>query len=118
MKHKESEEQQALFQWAKLAESKYSELKLLHHIPNGGKRSLLTAIRLKAEGVKAGVPDICLPVPRNKWHGLYIELKADKNKPTALQNWWIEELSKQGHIAEVCVGWESAKDLIIKYLEG
>ena len=54
----ESQEQKALFQWAGLAEQKYPELKLLHHIPNGGIRDIRTAANLKKEGVKRGVPDI------------------------------------------------------------
>lgn len=56
------------------------ELALLHHIPNGGARSKATAGRLKAEGVKAGIPDICLPVPKNGYGALYIELKVPENK--------------------------------------
>ena len=34
-------------------------------------------------GVKAGVPDLCLPVPMNGYAGLYIEMKYGSNKPTA-----------------------------------
>ena len=43
---------------------------------------------MKRQGVKAGVPDICLPVARNGYHGLYIELKAGKNKATKNQEKW------------------------------
>ena len=71
----ESVEQQCLFRWAALQSGKYPELAMMYHIPNGGSRGKVEAIRFKAEGVKAGVPDICLPVPRGTWHGLYIELK-------------------------------------------
>jgi len=88
----------------------------LHHIPNGGKRDKITAYRLKREGVKSGVPDICLPVSRGKYNGLYIELKAGKNKPTENQEFWIAELKKQGYLVEVCYDWAKAKDLILKYL--
>ena len=34
------------------------------HIPNGGSRHKAEAARLKAQGVKAGVPDLCIPVAR------------------------------------------------------
>lgn len=74
----ESVEQQCLFRWAEFASGKYPELRLMYHIPNGGARSKATAGRLKAEGVKAGVPDICLPVSRDGYHGLYIELKRER----------------------------------------
>lgn len=53
----------------------WPELALLHHIPNGGTRDAVEAKHLKQQGVKSGVPDLCLPVPRGQYHGLYIEIK-------------------------------------------
>lgn len=116
--HKESQEQQALFRWAKLQKGTMPELELLYHVPNGGKRNLYEAVRLKAEGVRAGIPDLFLPVPRGGHHGMYIELKAGKNKPTDMQLWWIEKLKQQGYQVCVCYGWEEAKDKILSYLGG
>lgn len=113
----ESQEQIALFQWVNLNLHKYPLLELLYHIPNGGKRDIGTAKKLKAEGVKAGVPDLCLPVARGGYNGLYIELKAGKNKPTALQCEWIEGLSKQGYCVAVCWGWEDCIKVIVDYLK-
>lgn len=60
----ESEEQVTLFSWARMKEEKYPELRLLYHIPNGGSRNQIEAKHLKAQGVKSGVPDLCLPVAR------------------------------------------------------
>lgn len=112
----EAQEQRFLFQWANLAQQQYPELKLMHHIPNGGKRDVKTAINLKHEGVKAGVPDICLPVARGKFHGLYIELKVGKNKPTPKQLEWIYALEEEGYAVKVCYGWLEAKKTIEGYL--
>lgn len=112
----ESEEQKCLFSWAALMARAHPELALLYHIPNGGKRSVTTAKRLKAEGVKAGVPDLCLPVARGKYHGLYIELKAGKNKTTDNQNKWLSDLKRNGYRAEVCYGWNNAVEVIKQYL--
>ena len=112
----EAQEQRALFKWAGLAEQKYPELRLLHHIPNGGKREARTAINLKREGVKAGVPDICLPVARGEYHGLYIELKAGKNKTSSKQEEWIKLLIEQGYYVKVCYGWLEAREVIESYL--
>lgn len=116
MKSIESQEQQALIEWSNIQAKTYPELELLHHIPNGGKRNIATAARLKREGVKAGVPDLCLPVPRGGWHGLYIEMKAPKGTVSENQKWWIEALRKQGYYAVVCYGWEAAKDTITCYM--
>ena len=112
----EHAEQAALFRWAEFARSRLPELALLHAIPNGGHRHKATAARLKAEGVKRGVPDVCLPVARNGAHGLYIELKTERGKPTPEQLGWIRALRRQGYAAEVCRGWESARSMIEHYL--
>lgn len=96
---REAMEQEALFSWAKHMQHVYPELALLHHIPNGGYRNTSEAVRLKRQGVKAGVPDICLPVPRGTFHGLYIELKAKGGTPSKKQEWWLAALRKQGYAA-------------------
>lgn len=116
MKSTESQEQQVLFQWAAIAEAQHPELKLLHHIPNGGKRNIVTATRLKKEGVKAGVPDVFLPVARGCFHGLYIEMKALKGKTSDNQEEWLQALEQQGYEVNVCYGWEQAKGVIERYL--
>lgn len=113
----EAQEQRFLFQWAGYAEQQYPELKLLHHIPNGGKRDVRTAANLKKEGVKAGVPDICLPVARGQYHGLYIELKTVKGKVQKNQKEWLNALNSEGYATKVCYGWLEAKEAIEKYLE-
>lgn len=114
----EHQEQVTLMQWAKLHEGRWPELRLLHAIPNGGWRHPAVARGLKAEGVRAGVPDLDLPVPRGPYHGLRIELKAKGGTATPEQRWWLHELAMFGHRAELCFGWESARDVIIEYLVG
>ena len=116
MKHLESMEQIALFQWSKLMQVQYPELSLLHSIPNGGKRNKIEAVRLKKEGALAGVSDIFLPVARSGFHGLYIELKVKGGKLSESQEWWITETTKQGYFSTVCFGWVEASEVIKKYL--
>lgn len=113
---KEAIEQEALFRWAAWMEPRVPELGLLFHVPNGGSRDRREAARLKAQGVKPGVPDLFLPVARNGYHGLWIELKAGNGKPTANQLQWIGDLCEQGYQASVCWGWEAASREIKKYL--
>lgn len=112
----ESEEQITLFQWAEIMKNRLPELELLHHIPNGGQRACTTARRLKAEGVKSGVPDVSLPVPRGCYHGFYVEMKVGKNKPTDKQEHWLAQLQKQGYFVMVAYSWKEAADKIEKYL--
>lgn len=114
----ESTEQQRLFLWARLATGKYPELALMYHIPNEGKRTRATGGRMRAEGLKKGVPDICLPVARGPYHGLYIELKReDGGKLSATQSEWLDGLDRQGYRAICCHGWERAAEEIQRYME-
>jgi len=71
----ENQEQAALFEWARLSEKRHPELKLLHHIPNGGARDGRTGAVLKRTGVKPGVPDICLPVLFDARHMRYLGIE-------------------------------------------
>lgn len=112
----EAREQATVIEWAEWNTHKYPELKLLHHIPNGGRRDAKTGAMLKRMGVKAGVPDLCLPVPKGQYHALYIELKTKTGKTRESQNEWIEELQKYGNMVVVCHGAEEAIAKIESYL--
>ena len=81
----EHTEQVALFNILALYEQKYPELKWIHAIPNGGHRHIRVAMKMKAEGVKAGVWDIFVPVAVNGKCGCYIEMKYGSNKFTSNQ---------------------------------
>lgn len=112
----ESGNQEALFEWAAYNIARFPELEYMYHVPNGGKRDKATAVALKRQGVKAGVPDIVLPVARGRYHGLYIELKVGKNRTTDNQKRWLEFLRQQGYFTAVCYGWQAAAEVIEKYL--
>jgi hypothetical protein len=113
----EAQEQTTLFQWARMMEGRWPELRLIHSIPNGGSRHPVEAVHLKQQGVKAGIPDIFLPCARGQYHGLYIEMKRRKGgRLSDEQRAMIEALRAQGYKAEVCRGWEEARDTICEYL--
>lgn len=115
----EHDEQAALFEWAEWMRERYPALRRLYAIPNGGKRDIVTAARLKAEGVKAGVPDICLPMPSGGYSALYIELKRSKGgRASDEQREWIDALNRLGNLAVVCHGWLHAAEVIQGYLRG
>lgn len=96
--------------------AKLPELALLFHVPNGGARDAIEGRHLKQVGVKQGVPDLCLPVPRGRYAALYIELKTETGRASEPQKWWIYHLNAAGNFAEVCHGWESAVRVIEWYL--
>jgi len=112
----EAQHQMNVIRWSEVVRDVYPELALLHHIPNGGARDPVEAKHLKEQGLKAGVPDLCLPVARGQYHGLYIEMKTEVGKTSPEQDWWIEQLTRQHYFVEVCHGWQSAIRTIEWYL--
>ncbi|GFM89368.1 hypothetical protein PSCICO_47670 [Pseudomonas cichorii] len=92
---------------------------LIYHVPNGGHRHKLVAIKLKEQGVRAGVPDLVLPMARGGYFGLYIEFKATAPHDAAVstsQYAWIRQLNEQGYLAIVCRGHFDAMEQIRAYL--
>lgn len=113
----ESDEQKLLFEWIEWAKVKYPELALCYHVVNEGRRSYATGRRMVAEGLRKGVPDICLPVPNMRYTALYIELKRKKGgRLSDEQRGWIDALNRVGNLAVVCHGFEEARDTILEYL--
>ena len=113
----EGQEQSALFSWAELSLGKYPELRWMYHVTNEGKRTKSYGAELVRQGLKSGVPDICLPVPKGRYHGLYIEMKRIGEKPTKEQREWLQGLSDNGYFCYVGdKGWEDAMKIIVKHL--
>ena len=124
MNHHEDAEQAAVIEWAMLAripnppiayKNRVSDY--LYHPANGGKRSPREAARLKKQGVKAGVLDLHLVIPRPPYAGLWIEMKWGKNKPTDEQKSWAEIVTAYGSKAIVCYSAREAIDAIVDYLQ-
>lgn len=115
----EDEEQIMVMKWAELQMGRWPDLQWLFHIPNGGKRRKTEAARFKAMGVKAGVPDLFLPVPIGRYHGLFVEMKRrEGGKLSEDQKDWIEGLSENGYCVHRCDGWQEAVRVLEDYLRG
>lgn len=115
-RQEEFQEQCALITWLGYERKKYPELAYLYAIPNGGKRSKATAGQMKAMGVKAGIPDLCLPVPRGPYHGFYLELKSERGSLSPAQRDVLEFLKGVGYATGVYRTAAEARDKILAYL--
>lgn len=122
----EHDDQAAVIAWASAMQFLHPELCLLFAIPNGarmtwkldekGRRYSPGAQRAKQEGLRPGVPDLCLPIPRRGFHGLFIEMKHGRNKPSDVQATFLDALADQGYLAVVCWGPQDAIETIQDYL--
>ena len=114
MKSEEHLAQSLLIQWFRI---QYPLLaKCLFAIPNGGARHIGTAIKLKAEGVTAGVSDLFLMIPSNGKHGLFLEMKKKDGKLQQNQAEFLNLAESMGYGAEVAFGFEDGVEKIKKYL--
>tara|TARA_Y100001973_G_scaffold95555_1_gene149109 strand:+ start:931 stop:1335 length:405 start_codon:yes stop_codon:yes gene_type:complete len=125
-KTSEHSHQAAFFCWVNQQQD-YPHLKFAHAIPNGGLRGKVQAARLKAEGVRAGVPDVFVPYPihlgtDNARAGLYIEFKKpgiEKRKDGGLsknQIEWRGYLQSMKYEHMVVYSYKEAIDGVLEYL--
>lgn len=114
--HEEYYTQEAFFRGLNLLRHRFPEVELAYAVPNGGSRHPIEAARLKATGVKAGVPDVHLPVPRGPHAGLWIEFKSAAGRLSPEQQAWRSLLQSQGHIVVVCRQVDDALAVVQRYL--
>ena len=114
----EGKEQVLFFRWLRLQYP--GVFAFAFHVPNGGQRSAATGAVLKRQGVKKGVPDIFIPLPKKGCHGLVIEFKASKPHTASVtkeQQEWVDRLNSVGYRAVVCKGFDAAKAAVDEYME-
>lgn len=115
MRQLESQIQQSCVKWFRCQFPTLA--KLLFAVPNGGARNVVTAARLKAEGVVAGVSDLLLLYPSNGYHGLCIEMKTAKSHQSELQKEWQLEVEKYGYKYVCCKGTAEFINNINEYIK-
>lgn len=94
VKHEEADMQAEFFRQVKILFPKLPE-KLLFAVPNGGSRHKIEAANMKRQGVKAGVADVILLVPKKGYASLCLEFKTSTGRQSDEQ----KEFQRQ---AEAC----------------
>ncbi len=109
---------------------KYPELMDLYAVPNGGKRGIVTATKMKVEGVLSGVLDLSLDVSifgapegphtiyRPTFHGLRLETKVPGSYPTPEQRAWMQRLVERGYAVAVWRTLDEGVGLLVRYMSG
>ena len=115
--------QAAFVQRIKLLERRYPILRLGFAIPNAGAGAQSgQAGKLKAEGVRPGVPDWCLPITsvhsggRGHTFGLWIEFKSAKGQLSAAQIEFMGMLGINAHQVYVCRDDAEAERIVLDYI--
>ena len=119
MKHLESAQQAQVVEWSRWAykTGKYPMLNMLHCSLNGVKLSGTQAKIAKGQGMLSGVPDLFLPVPKNGFHGLFIEMKSEKGRVTENQHWFLTNADSVGYKTVVCYSAKEAISAIQAYYD-
>ena len=125
MRQEEHNIQVACVRWFNLQYPQYRGL--LFAVPNGSYRNLVTAAKLKAEGVTPGVADLLLLVPRafkandnDEWYiifGLCIEMKTKRGSQSQAQKEWQKKVEEYGYKYAVCRSVEEFIKEINYYLD-
>lgn len=84
---------------------------LIHAIANGGHRHIAVAVKLKAEGVLSGIPDLYIPA----WN-LWIEVKTTTGKLSHAQKQCIAYLKSIGDTVIVAYGSDDGLNKINEFL--
>ncbi len=113
----EAAEQEKVIKWARDNEKTYPFLWMLHSSLNGVKMTKAQAGRAIAQGMLSGVPDLFLPVPKNGYHGLFIEMKYGSNKVTENQEKFLQNAANVGYAISVCYSANEAIKRIEDYYE-
>ena len=111
----EAIEQAKVIAWARANENNYPYLWMLHSSLNGVKMTKAQAGRAIAQGMLSGVPDLFLPVPKNGYHGLFIEMKYGSNKVTENQEKFLQNAANVGFAVSVCYSAQEAIKRIEDY---
>ncbi len=90
---------------------------LIFAIPNGGHRDVRVAVKMKAEGVTAGVPDLCVPMSMHGYHALYIEMKNGKaGRVSDAQRSVMDKLRDEGNKCVVCRSFDEFRAEVESYM--
>lgn len=108
----ESAIQKTVMQWANV----HPLLRgFIIHIPNEGKRTSRYGKSLKDMGMRPGVSDLFIAMPRHGFCGAWIELKSKNGVLSDSQKEFIRDMIDQHYFTKICRSIEDAIDTINWY---
>lgn len=95
-------------------------------IPNGGQRPVRIingkvvcseGVKLKREGVKAGVSDVIIFRATAEYHGLHVEFKTKTGRQSEAQKRWQKKMEVEEYKYEICRSFDEFKKIIENYVK-
>lgn len=115
--NEESRIQQTFVHWWGLKHKEFGVPEMcLFAIGNGGARSPITGAIMKREGVRSGVSDLFLSVPRGKFHGMYIEMKKPGGRLRPEQRDFFAAVGPLDYHTRVAYSVDDAIEFVTGYL--
>lgn len=91
--------------------------KLLFAVPNGGSRNKIEAVNLKRQGVKSGVSDVLLLIPKKGFASLCIEFKTKTGRQSKEQKEFQQQVERCGSKYVIVRSVKQAIDEVKEYLK-
>lgn len=113
---REMVEQIRLFDWVDGPEAPAGLREACYAIPNAGMRSRFLGGAMRRSGLRKGSPDLVVDLPSPRYRGLALELKVAGGTIDPAQAAVHAQWRSRGWLVEIAVGWEVARDTILRYL--
>lgn len=110
--------QKSLIDYVRTVPKHKNHAHLILHIANEGKRTSSYGKLLKTLGMRPGVADIFIAMPRNGYHGAWIELKSAKGKLSASQMLFLNDMFEQGYFTATAYSIDDAMKIVDEYCLG
>lgn len=91
--------------------------RLLFAVPNGGSRHKIEAANMKRQGVKRGVADVILQVPKKGYASLCLEFKTPTGRQSDEQKEYQRQVEMAGSKYVVVRSVEQAIRVMLQYLK-
>jgi hypothetical protein len=82
-------------------------------IPNQANRHISNAVKMKAEGVRAGVPDLCFIMPEGR--AAWVEMKTPKGSLSQPQREFRDRCMRLGHPWAMCRSVDEALKVLTEW---
>lgn len=108
--------QSSFFKWVDIMSKTDERYLNIWAVPNGARTNIITAVKLKREGLRKGVPDVTIAVPTKTRPGAFIEFKKIGGPVALEQRLILERLGRMGYAVIVCRSTEQGIEFVKEYL--